>query len=144
MMKTFLILLLLAAGPAMSQTTEESFSVPPPPPPPPPVEEIFSVVEEYPEYPGGYPAMMEFFKKNLHYPESAIENNIEGKCFVKFVVDKDGRIFDIRIVRGVPGCPECDREAIRAVKLMPKWKPAKNNGQIVRCYFNLPINFVKQ
>jgi protein TonB len=103
--------------------------------------EIFTVVEEMPEFPGGMQMMMEFIKKNIQYPQMAKEAGLSGKCFLKFVVNGNGNITDVQVLKGVPGCGECDREAIRVVKLMPNWKPGKQNGRSVSVFFNLPINF---
>ena len=115
----------------------------PPPPPKPKVEEvteeIFVVVEEQPEFPGGNTAMMKFLSDNIKYPVIAQENGIQGRVITNFVVERDGSITDVQVVRGVD--PSLDREAIRVVKSMPKWKAAKMTGRSVKCYFNLPISF---
>lgn len=103
--------------------------------------EIYTYVDEEPEFPGGYATMMAFIQKNFNYPQVAIENNIQGKCYVKFVVKGDGTVSNVQIERGIPGCPECDREAVRVVKMMPGWKAGKVNGKSVSSVFRLPINF---
>jgi len=103
--------------------------------------EIFTVVEEMPEFPGGPQEMMKFIQKNIQYPQMAKEAGLSGKCFLKFVVNGNGNISDVTVLKGVPGCGECDREAIRVIKSMPGWKPGKQNGRSVPVYFNLPINF---
>jgi len=103
--------------------------------------EIFTVVEEMPEFPGGAAEMMKYIQKNVQYPQMAKEAGLSGKCFLKFVVNGSGNISDVQVLRGVPGCGECDREAIRVVKSMPNWKPGKQNGRTVPVFFNLPINF---
>ena len=103
--------------------------------------EIFTVVEEMPEFPGGPVEMMKYIQKNIQYPQMAKEAGLSGKCFLKFVVGGDGNISDVQILKGVPGCGDCDKEAIRVVKSMPKWKAGKQNGRAVNVYFNLPINF---
>ena len=103
---------------------------------------IVSVPDEYAEFTGGMQAMREFVTNNLQIPERALEEKISGKCFLKFVVTKTGKIEQVQIMRGVAGCPECDREAMRVVKSMPKWKPALVNNKAVDSYFHLPINFV--
>jgi len=105
------------------------------------VEEIESFVEEDAEFPGGYAEMMKFFGKNMKYPEIAVQAGIEGRTTVRFVVERDGSISNVTIQRGVPGCPECDKEAIRVIKSMPKWKPGKNGGKAVRSYFSMPVTF---
>ncbi len=107
----------------------------------PAAPEIFTIVEENAEFPGGIAEMAKFIQKNLQYPAMAREAGISGKCFLKFVVNEDGDISNVEVLKGVSGCPDCDREAIRVVKSMPKWKPAKMTGRSVKCYFNLPISF---
>lgn len=103
--------------------------------------EIFTVVEEMPEFPGGAMEMMKYIQKNIQYPQMAKEAGLSGKCFLKFVVNGSGNITDVTILKGVPGCQDCDREAIRVVKSMPTWKAGKQNGRAVSVFFNLPINF---
>ncbi len=103
--------------------------------------EIFTVVEEMPEFPGGTMEMMKYIQKNIQYPAMAREAGISGKCFLKFVVGGDGSISDVSILKSVAGCPDCDKEAMRVVKSMPKWKAGKQNGRAVSVFFNLPINF---
>ena len=103
--------------------------------------EIFTVVEEMPEFPGGMAGLGPFIQKNLQYPQMAKEAGLTGKCFLKFVVNENGSISDVTVLKGVPGCGECDREAIRVVKMMPAFKPGKQNGRSVKVFFNLPINF---
>jgi len=103
--------------------------------------EIFTIVEEQAEFPGGTTAMYKYIQQNVQYPAMAREAGISGKCFLKFVVNETGEISNVEILKGVPGCSECDREAIRVVKAMPKWKAAKMTGKSVKCFFNLPINF---
>lgn len=107
----------------------------------PAAPEIFTIVEENAEFPGGVSEMVKFIQKNLQYPSMAREAGISGKCFLKFVVNEDGDISNVEVLKGVSGCPDCDKEAIRVVKSMPKWKPAKMTGRSVKCYFNLPISF---
>lgn len=103
--------------------------------------EIFTIVEEQAEFPGGIAEMQKFIQKNLQYPSMAREAGLSGKCFLKFVVNETGSISNVEILKGVPGCQDCDKEAIRVVKAMPAWKPAKMTGKSVKCYFNLPISF---
>lgn len=118
--------------------------------PSPPVEssrvvaqepEIFTVVEEFAEFPGGMSALKKYLTDNLKYPERAKELAISGKVFVQFVVSTGGQISNVKLLRGLPDCKECDTEAIRLVKTMPNWKPGKNNGKAVNSYFNLPVEF---
>ena len=101
--------------------------------------QIFTIVEESAEFPGGIQKMMEFIVSNVKYPEVARREHIEGKVYVNFVVQKDGKITDVKIVKGIGF--GCDEEAKRVVKLMPKWVPGKQRNQPVAMYFNLPINF---
>jgi protein TonB len=103
--------------------------------------EIFTVVEQMPEFPGGPAEMMKYIQKNIHYPEMAKEAGIQGKCFVKFVVEPDGTISNVEVLKGVSGGSDCDKEAVRVVKSMPKWSAGKQNGRAVRVWFNLPIVF---
>ncbi len=107
----------------------------------PAAPEIFTIVEENAEFPGGLAEMAKFIQKNLQYPAMAREAGISGKCFLKFVVNESGNISDVQVLKGVPGCGDCDKEAIRVVKSMPAWKAAKMTGKAVKCYFNLPISF---
>lgn len=101
-------------------------------------------VEEMPEYPGGMAALRKYFVDNLVYPPVAKDAGIEGKCYLKFVVSKTGEISNVKVLRGVPGCKECDQEASRLVKAMPPWKPGRQNGKAEDCYFNLPVSFKLQ
>jgi len=105
----------------------------------PVVEAIFDVVEENPEFKGGMAKLYEYLNKNISYPEMAKENGIQGKVFVQFVVWKDGTIRDIKVVKGVH--KTLDKEAIRVIKSMPKWKPGKQRGKNVNARFTLPIKF---
>ena len=107
--------------------------------PAPVAEEIFTFVEEYPEFPGGDKALREYILNNIKYPEVARTSGITGTVYVQFVVEKDGSISDVKVVRGIGG--GCDEEAVRVVKSMPRWKPGKQRGQPVRVYFTLPIDF---
>jgi periplasmic protein TonB len=102
-------------------------------------EEIFYIVEQEPTFPGGEEAMMVFIKKNVLYPESAIIGGQEGKVYVSFVVERDGSISNVTIVRGVS--PELDNEALRVVKMMPNWIPGIDHARIVRTIVTIPIVF---
>jgi len=116
--------------------------VPPPPPKPKQeevTEEIFVVVENQPEFPGGNAAMMKFLSENIKYPVIAQENGIQGRVICNFVVEKDGSITDVQVVRGVD--PSLDREAVRVIQQMPRWTPGKQRGQAVRVRFTLPVVF---
>lgn len=105
-------------------------------------EEIFVAVEQQAEFPGGQGALMKWLSQNVRYPETAQQNDVQGRVIVKFVVEKDGSIGTATILKGVD--KDLDREALRVVKKMPKWQPGKNNGVAVRSYFNLPVVFKLQ
>ena len=98
--------------------------------------------EKMPEYDGGMEAMYAFLKNELVYPEFARNNNIQGTVLIEFVVERDGRVSNVKPLVSVS--PECDAEAIRVVKKMPKWHPGEQMGKPVRCYYNLPIRFTLQ
>lgn len=100
---------------------------------------IFTFVEEQAEFPGGEEARITFLQKNIKYPALARENGIEGRVYVTFVVGPDGSIRDVKVLRGIGG--GCDEEATRVVKMMPAFKPAKQNGRPVNVQFNMPIVF---
>ena len=102
-------------------------------------EEVFVVVEEQAEFPGGLDSMYAFIQKNLKYPELAKEKGIEGRVFVQFVIEKDGSISNVKILRGIGG--GCEEAAVEMIKNMPKWKPGKQRGKPVRFQFVLPIKF---
>jgi TonB family protein len=103
------------------------------------VTEIFTIVEQNPEYPGGTTAMYKYLGENIRYPSEAQKANKQGKVYVKFVIKSDGKIDNINIIKSVS--PELDNEAIRIIQNMPNWRPAEQNGKPVSVYFNLPINF---
>jgi protein TonB len=100
---------------------------------------VFTVVEQMPEFMGGMEAMMKYIGKNLRYPAAARRMGVEGKVFVSFVVDTDGKIAEVQVVRGIS--TDCDQEGMRVIKSMPPWKPGKQRGRPVRVRFTLPINF---
>jgi|GEM_PF-1363020 len=102
---------------------------------------VFTVTEVMPQFPGGMSEMMKYIQKNVHYPEVEKNANIEGKCFIKFVVEQDGSISNVEVLKGVPGGSGCDKEAVRVIKNMPAWIPGTQDGQRVRVYFNVPIVF---
>jgi periplasmic protein TonB len=106
---------------------------------PPEEEEIFRVVEARPEFPGGDAALYAFLYKNMTYPGLAKEAGISGKVYVTFVVEKDGSITDVRVLRGIGG--GCDEEAMRVVKNMPRWTPGKQRNIPVRVQFILDVKF---
>lgn len=96
-------------------------------------------VEVMPQYPGGDAEMSKFISQNLKYPTEAIENDISGRVVVSFIIGKDGNIVDAKISRGIS--PECDAEALRIIKSMPKWIPGKQKGENVAVHFSLMIAF---
>ena len=107
----------------------------------PKVEEnkVFEYVEQMPSFPGGTGALMQYLSKNIKYPPFAEENNIQGRVICSFVVERDGSVSDIRIKRSVD--PSLDKEAMRVVSAMPKWIPGRQNGQMVRVKYTLPVTF---
>lgn len=107
------------------------------------VEEVpFIIVENMPTFPGGEKKMLEYVAKNVKYPQLAKEVGTQGRVFVSFVVEKDGSITNVTILRGIGS--GCDEEAMRVVKSMPKWNPGLQCGRAVRVSCNLPINFKLQ
>jgi protein TonB len=100
---------------------------------------IYTVVEDMPEFVGGKDAMYKYIGDNLHYPLTARRYGLEGTVFTAFVVEKDGDISNVKVVKGMSG--ELDDEAKRVISEMPNWKPGKQNGQLVRVRFVLPIRF---
>ena len=113
-----------------------------------PVEEeeeevVFVVVESMPEFPGGQQALFKYLSENVKYPVIAQENGIQGRVICQFVVNKDGSIVDVEVVRS-GGDPSLDKEAIRVIKSMPKWKPGKQRGKAVRVKYTVPVNFKLQ
>ncbi len=102
-------------------------------------EEVFKVVEQKPEYPDGEAAMLKFIYENIKYPPIARENGVEGTVYVKFIVEKDGSVSNVEVVRDIgAGCGE---ESMRVVKKFPRWNPGKQRGRPVRVFFNLPVKF---
>ena len=104
-----------------------------------PEEQVFFIVEEMPEFPGGENELRNFIAKSVKYPEVAMKNGIQGKVYVTFVVSKDGSVADAKIARGVD--PSLDAEALRVVNSLPKWKPGKQRGANVNVSYTIPINF---
>lgn len=100
---------------------------------------IFGVVEEMPSFPGGMAALMKYIKDNLRYPEICREGAAMGRVHVVFIVNEDGSLSDIKVIRSIS--PELDKEAIRVVKSMPKWNPAKQNGKAVKMKYVVSVNF---
>ncbi len=102
-------------------------------------QEIFMVVEQMPSFPGGMGALMTYLATHIKYPALAKESGIQGRVFINFVVEPDGSIDHVKVLRGIGG--GCDEEAVRVVKSMPKWIPGKQRGKPVRVSFNLPVKF---
>ena len=102
-------------------------------------QNVYDQVEEMPEFPGGMPALIEFLQTNIKYPKDAIKQEVGGRVMVMFVVETDGSLSNVRVARKV--FPSLDAEAVRVVKSMPKWKPGKEKGRLVRVNFTMPIVF---
>lgn len=105
-------------------------------------QQVFFIVEDMPEFPGGDLALRKYIANAIKYPVIAQENGIQGKVYVNFVVNTDGSVTDAKIARGVD--PSLDKEALRVINSLPKWKPGKQRGKPVRVSFTVPINFVLQ
>ncbi len=103
---------------------------------------IYDKLEENPEFPGGDVALIKFLQKNIRYPAVERDNDIQGKVLLRFVVNDDGKVMDVKIVRGVS--PGLDKEAYRVIKMLPNFIPGKQRGQLVKVYFNLPVVFKLQ
>ena len=128
-MKKLILLVALAlfcSTSAMAQTVVED-------------DAIFLVVENEPEFPGGEDSLYAYIARNIKYPEAAKKEKIEGRVFVTFVVEKDGQVSSVKLLRDIGG--GCGQEAIRVVKSMPKWKPGTQRGKPVRFQFNMPVSF---
>lgn len=127
------------AVPADEQQKNTVMTPPPPPPVPSDGKEIFQVVEKMPEYPGGISAMSKFMSENVKYPVDAQKKGTQGRVICSFVVNTDGTIGDIKVVRGID--PSLDAEAVRVINAMPTWTPGTQRGEKVRVQYALPINF---
>ena len=127
----------------LAEAVRSDIAVAAPPPPPAPKPEVsnkvFEVVEEMPHFPGGPAALQAFLSSNTKYPVVAQENGVQGRVTVAFVVERDGSITDVRVVRSVD--PSLDREASRVVRSMPRWSPGKQNGSTVRVKYTVPVVF---
>ena len=102
-------------------------------------EKVFDVVEQMPEFQGGPQALFTWLSQNVKYPAIAEENGVEGRVIVTFVVERDGSIADVRVVKSVD--PSLDKEAVRVVKSMPRWIPGKQKGETVRVKYTTPVTF---
>ena len=103
---------------------------------------VFFIVEDMPEFPGGETELRKYIAQSVKYPVIAQENGIQGRVYISFVVSKKGEVTEVKVARGVD--PNLDKEAIRVVKAMPKWKPGKQRGKAVKVSYTVPINFVLQ
>lgn len=144
-MHTFTMRLLIVLPVLLALHTRAQDDVPPPPP----VQEgtmsteepVLTIVEQMPQFSGGDQAMITYLATNIHYPQECIEAGVEGKVFIAYVVDLDGSITEVKVLRGVAECPALDREAARVVKTMPNWTPGSQNGKPVRVRMTVPIVF---
>lgn len=102
-------------------------------------DDVFKISEIAPAYPGGEKAMMKYLEKNIKYPMEAKDKNIQGTVFLEFVVEKDGRVDDVLVNKGVN--PLLDKEAVRVVNSMPRWTPGKQNGNLVAVRYSIPVKF---
>ncbi len=105
-------------------------------------EQVFDHVEQMPQFPGGDKELMKFLNENIKYPHIAAEQGVSGTVRLRFVVDKDGNVGEVQVQRSVD--PSLDKEAIRVVKLLPKWIPGKQNGRPVAVWYNVPVKFQLQ
>ena len=101
--------------------------------------DVYTIVEQMPEFPGGEAELIHYISKNIHYPQAAKEKGIQGRVFIGFVIEKDGSVSNVRNLRSVDS--ELDAEAMRVVESMPKWKPGMHNGEYVRVSYQIPIHF---
>lgn len=127
-MKTFLYISIISFFPLFSSAQN-------------PNSEIVDFPEESAQFHGGDGALNTFISQNIIYPLIALEMELQGKCIIGFIIDENGTISDVKVLKGVVDCPECDREALRVVKLMPNWIPAKDKGKSVKSRYMIPINF---
>ena len=106
-----------------------------------PVDEgkVYDVVEQMPSFPGGPAAMMEFISRSIVYPVSALKQELQGRVIVSFIVERDGRLSNAKVVKSV--APDLDKEALRIVKKMPRWIPGQQNGRKVKVKYTVPVTF---
>ena len=100
----------------------------------------FENLTEEPQFPGGNEARVRYLMENIHYPKEAKEKHMQGTVYVTFVIEKDGSITNVKVLKGV--CPSLDNEAVRVIKAMPRWSPGKAKGETVRVQYNMPIRFI--
>lgn len=101
--------------------------------------ELFTVVENMPKFPGGEEARAKYFAENIKYPEAARKAGVQGTCYVTFVIEEDGSTSNVKVLRGIGG--GCDEEAVRVIQSSPKWEPGTQRGKAVRVQFNMPVKF---
>src|ERR1043165_2016507 len=144
-MRSFFLLsfFVLITGLSFPKTNKAS-KFPPFPPEPSATEtpRVFTFVEQNPEFPGGDGALIKFIQRNLKYPKLERKKNIEGKVLVRFIVNEDGQVSDAYVAKGVS--PGLDKEAVRVVSMLPKFKAGKQQGKPIKVYFNIPIVFKLQ
>ena len=107
-----------------------------------PTDKVYQVVEQMPTFKGGDAALMKYLSENIKYPEAAEKAGEQGRVVVSFTVEKDGAVADVKVARSVT--PTLDAEAVRVIKAMPKWVPGKQDGQLVRVRYNVPVSFKLQ
>ena len=104
-----------------------------------PDKAVYTVVEKQPSFPGGQDGYVKFLVENIKYPAEAMKKSVMGTVYISFVVEKDGSVTDVKVLRGIGS--GCDEEAVRVVKMMPKWNPGEEKGKPVAVQYNLPIKF---
>lgn len=105
-------------------------------------QEVFTIVETMPSFPGGQEKLMQYLASNIKYPQIARESNVQGRVYLSFVIEPDGSVSNVKVLRGIGA--GCDEEAMRVVKSMPKWSPGKQRGKAVRVSYTVPVNFKLQ
>ncbi|MFN5983451.1 MAG: energy transducer TonB [Fluviicola sp.] len=104
-------------------------------------DDLYCIVDEPADFPGGINGARAYLANNIRYPQEAAEMGVEGKCYAKFIVDQNGEINFMEILKGVQDCPECDKEVVRIILAMPNWTPGKVEGKVVNSTFTLPVQF---
>lgn len=126
----FLLIALLSLESKAQQTTQMESET-----------QLYTIVEEMPEFPGGHEALIKYLNTNIKYPEEARKMGLEGKVFVQFVVTKTGTIQNIKVIRGIEDGEALEKEAMRVMQAMPNWKPGKMDGKAINTSLTLPISF---
>ncbi|WP_430405767.1 energy transducer TonB [Fluviicola sp.] len=104
-------------------------------------DKIYEFVDEPADFPGGREALLKYLSDNIVYPDRALKNKLQGKCYIQFVITDEGKVEQIIVKKGVVDCPECDAESVKAIEKMPLWTPGKINGKNVNSRFSLPVTF---